>query len=153
MIPYNELTALYVAPTGAPAPSDREPVFPNLDAALSFVKGLRRVGVDQPLSIRLCGGTHRLSGTVRIDGDITGITLEPDGDANVRLIGGKKIEDWTRDTYNGVPCFSAPLPGGCDFTDLYVNGERAKLTRYPAAGWLYADDVENHDGQLFSSSK
>ncbi len=154
MIPYNELTALYVAPTGASAPPpDREPVFPSIDAALAFVKGLRRVGVDQPLSIRLGAGTHRLYGPVRIDGDVTGITVEPDGDAEVRLIGGKKIENWERGTYNGAPCFSAPLPGGCDFTDLYVNGERAKLTRYPAEGWLYADDVENHDGQLFSSSK
>ena len=58
-----------------------------------------------------------------------------------------------------MPCLSAPIPaealnpdapGGIDFTDFYVNGTRAKLTRYPAEGWMYADDVENHDGKLFS---
>ena len=61
---------------------------------------------------------------------------------------------------NGAKCLSAPLPdackaedGGANFTDFYVNGARAAFTRYPAEGYFYAEDVENHEGQLFSGSQ
>ena len=58
-----------------------------------------------------------------------------------------------KDTYNGYECLSARLPEGVTaFSDFYVNGKRAAYTRYPTEGYLYPDDVENHEGQLFSGS-
>ncbi|MBQ8512696.1 MAG: hypothetical protein IJ497_08790, partial [Clostridia bacterium] len=159
MIGYNEITSLYVAQNGCDNQSGTEPVscktgapFSSIEAALAYVRELRRIGVGQPISIRLAEGKYTIPRTIVIDQGITGITIEPDGDAKVRLIGGRRITGFAWDEYRGVKCLSAPLGGACDFTDFYVNGTRAKLTRYPAEGYFYADDVENHDGQLFSSS-
>ena len=173
MISYNEIATLYVAPAGydgrtdpmsgtEPAPSDAGAPFGSLREALNMIRELRRIGVDQPVSVQLLPGTHILPETLRIDGGIYGVTFEPFGRGEARIFGGVKVADWREDTYNGVPCFSAPIPaealnpdapGGIDFTDLYVNGTRAKLTRYPAEGWLYPEDVENHSTALFSPSK
>lgn len=166
MVPYNKITSLFVAPAGeekvdgmsgceASACEGGAP-FPDIPAALSYVRELRRIGVNQPVSVRLLPGLHCLSSTIRLDPGVYGVTIEPYGSGeDVRLIGGVRVTGWRQDKFNGVPCLSAPVPEGIgsDFTDFYVNGTRAKLTRYPAEGWLYADDVENHDGQLFSSSK
>ncbi|MBQ2724277.1 MAG: right-handed parallel beta-helix repeat-containing protein [Clostridia bacterium] len=160
MIAFNEITSLYVSQTGCDNQSGSEPVscstgapFSSIEAALSYVRELRRIGVGQPISIRLAAGEYPISRTIVIDQDVTGITIEPDGDAKVKLIGGRRIEGFRWDEYRGVKCLSADLGGECDFTDFYVNGERAKLTRYPAEGYLYPDDVENHEGQLFSGSR
>ncbi|MBQ4193128.1 MAG: hypothetical protein II650_02630, partial [Clostridia bacterium] len=160
MIAYNEITTLFVSPSGGDpmsgterTPSAAGAPFPSLDAALSFIAGLRRVGVGQPITVRLLEGIHCLSHTVKIGPAVTRVTIEPDAGADVRLIGGLKVDGWAWDEYNGAKCLSAPLPCEADFTDFYVNGTRAKLTRYPEEGWLYPEDVENHEGQLFSSSK
>jgi len=173
MIPYNKITSLYAAPSGwsgrtdgmsgteFEACPDGAP-FPDIPSALSYIRELRRIGVNQPISLKLLPGLHCLRNTVRVDPGVTGVTIEPFGPGEARVIGGVRVENWIRDEFGGVPCLSAPIPedalnpdapGGIDFTDFYVNGTRAKLTRYPAEGWLYADDVENHDGQLFSPSK
>ena len=173
MIPYNEITTLYVAPTDPAAAADgmngTEPEacaagapFPDIPAAFSYIRELRRIGVGQPITVKLLPGLHCLSSTVVVDPGVSGVTLESAVPGEARIIGGVRADGWQWDTYNGVRCLSAPIPAaalnpgtrdGIDFTDLYVNGTRAKLTRYPAEGWLYADDVENHSGQLFAPSK
>lgn len=127
--------------------------FPTMEAALNEVRRLRAEGALQPLSIQLDGGLYPLSDTIVIDESITRVTIEPHGQDDVTILGGIQLTGFVRDEYNGHRCLSAPLPFDCDFTDFYVNGKRASLTRYPAEGYLYADDVENHEGQQFSSSK
>ena len=152
MVNYNEITALYVTPEGQGIGAEKnDPT--SLPRALDYIRQLRRVGVGQPISIRLAEGLYPLGNTIVLDPSVTGVTIEPDGNADVKLIGGRRITGFGWDEYNGVKCLSADLGGECDFTDFYVNGTRARFTRYPVEGWLYADDVENHDGQLFSSSK
>ncbi len=153
MLSYHEITALYV---GGSEPYS----FPSIGAALEYVRELRRIGVGQPIAIRLTADTYSLTSPLRIDSGITGVTIEPAGDRRVTILGGVEITGFEWDTYNGAKCLSAPLPdacknanGGCNFTDLYVNGNRASFTRYPAEGYLYPEDVENHEGQLFSGSK
>ncbi len=153
MISYHEITALYVGGNDAYS-------FPSIPAALDYVRELRRIGVGQPIAIRLTADTVSLSAPIRIDSGVTGITIEPAAGKRTTVLGGVEITGFAWDTYNGVKCLSAPLPavcmdknGVCNFTDFYVNGERAAFTRYPAEGYLYPEDVENHEGQLFSGSK
>ena len=153
MLSYHEITALYV---GGSNPYS----FPTIAAALEYVRELRRIGVGQPVSIRLTSDTYSLSAPITIDSGISDVTIEPFGDRRVSILGGVELTGFEWDTYNGKRCLSAPLPdvcraadGGCAFTDLYVNGSRASFTRYPAEGYLYPEDVENHEGQLFSGSK
>ena len=153
MLSYHEITALTVGGEGPFA-------FPSINAALEYVRELRRIGVAQPIAIRLTDDTYTLKSTLRIDSGVTGITIEPAGNKRVTILGGVEITGFEWDTYNGAKCLSAPLPdvckaedGGANFTDFYVNGARASFTRYPAEGYFYAEDVENHEGQLFSGSK
>ncbi|MBQ7932312.1 MAG: hypothetical protein IJ334_15025, partial [Clostridia bacterium] len=63
MIAFNEITSLYVSQTGCDNQSGSEPVscstgapFSSIEAALAYVRELRRIGVGQPISIRLAAG-------------------------------------------------------------------------------------------------
>ncbi len=153
MLSYHEVSALYVGGDGAYS-------FPTIAHALDYVRELRRVGVGQPISIRLVGDLYTLSEPITVRNGITGVTIEPAGNRRVKIIGGVPITGFQWDVYNEVKCLSAPLPvscmdenGECNFTDFYINGERAAFTRYPAEGYLYPESVENNEGQLFSGSK
>ena len=59
--------------------------------------------------------------------------------------------------FNGTPCLSLFIPevksGKWHFTDLYVNGKPAKLSRYPKEGTLKAVTTENPSWPLANSSK
>jgi hypothetical protein len=173
MISYNEITTLFVAPDGTPGRTDRdsgtEPQandagapFALIEDAFRRIRELRRVGIEQPITVALLPGTHVFRNTVSVDSGLRGVTVEPWKNGDVRIIGGVRVTGWQPDTFNGVPCLSAPIPAealsgnspdGIDFTDFYVNGTRAKLTRWPEEGWLYPEDVENHGTALFSPSK
>lgn len=91
------------------------------------------VGIDKSLSLNIlpsCGVTFESYGTRK------------------KIVGGIKITEWERDTFNGVECISATLPQKndgtrWDFTDLFVNGKRANNTRYPSSGTLEAKRTEN----------
>lgn len=153
MLSYNEVTTLYVG-----GGSDYS--FSSIGDALSYVRELRRIGVGQPISIMLTGEEYNLTAPIVIDSGITNITIEPYGSGRVKLCGGIRITGFAPDKYNGRDCLSAALPaalqnelGECSFTDLYVNGVRAKMTRYPREGYFYASAVENNEGQLGSGSK
>ena len=93
--------------------------------------------------------------TVKIDGDYyldKTATISDDCvcfmplDKSARLIGGKKLTGWRPDVFNGIDCYSLFIPevksGEWDFTDLYRNGERATLCRYPKNSTLRAVSTE-----------
>ncbi len=152
MLSYHDITALTVGGEGPFA-------FSSIKEALEYVQGLRCIGVRQPIAIRLTEDVYTLNEPIRIDNSITDVTIEPEGTGRAAILGGTEITGFAWDTYNGVKCLSAPLPeacqtedGGADFSDLYVNGERASYTRYPAEGYLYPEAVENEEGKLGSSS-
>lgn len=68
------------------------------------------------------------------------ITIESYGERR-RIIGGQKITNWEYDVFNGVKCISAKLPeksdgSKWDFSDLYIDGKRAELSKYPKTGYL-----------------
>ncbi|MEE0928633.1 MAG: hypothetical protein UIG59_05530, partial [Acutalibacteraceae bacterium] len=75
------------------------------------------------------------------------VTFESYGDKSARLIGGKILKDFKKDSFNGVECISLHIPevekGDWLFTDLYVNGKHASLSRYPKKGTLEAVTTEN----------
>ena len=124
--------------------------YASLTDALDAVRELRASGDMTQRVIRLADGDWFLEETVVIDEGIPNLTIESNGGA--RLIGGYRVTDFEWDEFNGVKCLSAPVRNG-DFTDFYVNGERASLTRCPTEGFLYTEDIENHGGELGSSSK
>lgn len=130
---------------------------PELHAALAEVAKIRAAGAGQPITIQLTDGDYYLSDTIRIGAEVSAVTIEPEHDGKVRIIGGVRVTDFVEDTYNGTACLSAPIPKAADgsflkASDLYINGTRADYTRYPEEGYLYPTDVENKEGQLFSGS-
>ncbi len=153
MINFHELSSIDVG-------GNTQFSFPTIQAALKYISGLRRNGVKQPISIRLVSDQISLAEPIKIGNDVYGITIEPDGDKRVTVLGGVEITGFEWDTYNGARCLSAPLPdvckdenGVCNFTDFFVNGKRASFTRYPAEGHLLPEDVENHGTAQYDSSK
>ena len=117
--------------------------FKSVDKAISVIKELRAGGLERPLTIAI-SDDYYISSPIALKG-LERVTVESFG--KVRVIGGVRIEDWKRDVFNGADCLSARLPereGGkaLDFTDLFVNGERAKVTRYPKEGKLKIIDTE-----------
>lgn len=127
--------------------------FKSFGKALSRICDLRATGNHRPMTIALVDDYLTDEDIVLTDG-ISGLTLESFG-SKKRIIGGRAIEGWRHDEFNGVPCFSAVLPEGkeYDFTDLYVNGKRARVTRFPKSGTLkLLATEENRTGEHFHSS-
>lgn len=128
----------------------------ELRAALGEVAALRKAGVKQPLTIALHGGEYCLGQTIVIDESVSAVTIEPCGSEEAVISGGRRIGGFTETSYNGVCCFGAFIEevknGEWNFTDLYVDGLRADLTRYPVTGGLHKTDIENKGSQLFDGS-
>ncbi|MBE6646859.1 MAG: right-handed parallel beta-helix repeat-containing protein [Ruminococcaceae bacterium] len=120
----------------------------SLERAIEIIKEMRMGGLDNPLSISVIGD-YCLNAPVEIK-DVERITLEPFSGKG-RIIGGIKVGGWERAEFNGVPCLRARLPersdgGAWDFTDLFVNGKRASVTRYPKEGTLEILNSEEYSG-------
>ncbi len=137
----------------------------SIGRALGIIGELRFDGVYQPYTIKLMDETMELSAPLRISPRVdarhcertpSNFTVEPYGDGVATIVGGRRIGGFREDSFMGVACLSAEVPevkdGGWDFTDLYVNGDRAESTRYPAEGFFTPEDVENHGRDLMSSS-
>lgn len=127
----------------------------TIETALQIVKELRCFGAKQHISIRLLDEEYRVSSPIVIKNDVTDITIEPE--KNTVISGAIKIDNLVDDIYNDHKCVSADvselLSDGFWFTDLYVNEKRAKRTRFPQTGELYADDVENRSTALATHNK
>lgn len=174
MTSYANVTALYVSAekgnasfTGVSPVNDKinnGPV-PTIAAAMYIVAGMRRVGYFQPVVIRVMDDVTVMDRPVEIGAagpayhdpaQLSDVTVEPYGEGKKLISGGRRIEGFKEDTFMGVKCFSAFIPevkeGKWSFTDLYVDRERASMTRYPESGYFQPEDVENHGRQLGSSS-
>lgn len=162
MITPYQLTTLYVSQQNGndnwpgfhpqPTKTNRGPV-KSLEKALSRIAEMRQFGMNQPVTIRITDPEYDVAQPIVITPHMHSITI--DSEKGCLFSGGMKIEGFVRDTYNGRPCFSAPVPQidqGLWFTDLYVDGLRADVTRYPAEGTLEPESVENNSSQLTASS-
>ncbi len=156
MYSYEHLSTVYVsqkigddkANGLAPYPdgNGNAPLF-SLERALELVGELRGSGVERPLTVSLVDDYY-LTAPIHIKEKL--LTVESFG-AQKRIIGGIRIDGWERGERGGVSCLFAKLPekeGGYDFTDLYVNGERALVTRYPKEGRLRIADADNNVASL-----
>lgn len=129
----------------------------SLEKAFGIVKELREGGCVRPLAIKMFAGEYCLDNPLVIDPLMSGVTVEPYGDGEVIISGGKKITGFREAVFNGKSCFAAYIPevkdGRLNFTDLYVDGLRADFTRYPETGVLDKVEAENPGGDLFDHSK
>lgn len=166
MLDFNNSATVYVSATeGSDAYSGFAPhpgkgnagPLRTLRRALDLVTSLHIPGEAQPVLIRV-SGDHYLSAPLEIGGKDrfadadyipTDLLIESYGDTPARLIGGRRLEGFAPDTFNGVACISLHIPevesGAWHFTDLYVNGRRAEAARYPREGTLRAVDTEHSD--------
>ena len=120
-----------------------------------LLMGMHTPSHIQPITVRI-EGDHYFSETFTL-GSMSGgytmrdITLESYGEGRARLIGGRRIDGFTPDIFNGISCLSVHIPavesGAWHFTDLYVNGKRASAARYPREGTLRAVAVERMDAK------
>lgn len=144
----------------------------SLGRACYMLQSMRSCGVNQPFTVKIMGDYH-LSETLGIGFNhaprffgnhypMNNITFESYNDenypCNARLIGGKKLTGFKKDTFNGRECISLFIPevrdGKWHFTDLYVNGKAANRTRYPKNDTLTAVVTENPvNDEFFTGSK
>lgn len=120
---------------------------PSLEQALRKIRELRRGGMKQPVSIKIMDSVYTLKQTLVIDEATDAVTIEPFSTEPVTISGGRRITGFTRSVFRGTDCFAAFIPevksGEWAFTDLYVDGIRADLTRYPETGFMVPEGVEN----------
>ena len=130
--------------------------FQTLRRALKLIRSMRATGMGQPMTIALTEDYH-LNEPLSLTDGVDGVTLTSYG-SKKRVLGGVRIDGWRPDTFMGVSCLSAKLPPREDgerwcFTDLFVNGKRASVTRYPKEGMLTLVDTEEkpRDGRYHGS--
>lgn len=145
----NSFTTITVSDKKHPLPFNFETAYnvSNIHEALSQVKKLRSNGLNLPITIRLADGVWELDKTIDIDNEICNVTIEPFNN-NVVFSGGITLRNPKKATFNGVECLSFEVPENIygnapKFSDLYVNGQRAKFTRYPENGDLSVITMEN----------
>ena len=143
----------YPEPTGR---GNDGPFF-SFEEALTAVNEIRGGGALQPLTIKIVGGEYFLKAPVSIVYPASNLTLEPYKGEEVTLNGGRKITGFEKTTFNGVACLGAYVEdvkkGEWNFTDLYVNGKRAKLSRYPENGFFKIVEAEDKGEGLYDFSK
>lgn len=120
----------------------------SIERALEVIDDYRKDGKKHPMEIVLIDD-YFTTKTIEINSNslLNAVTITSFGNKRARIIGGRKLEGWVNDQFNGVGCLSCVadfVDGEEFFTDLYVNSNRAKTTRYPDGdGLLTALDVEN----------
>ncbi|MCL1792356.1 MAG: hypothetical protein FWG34_00645 [Oscillospiraceae bacterium] len=151
---YNKISTFYVGKAKFPADAE---VFGSLGQAFSEIAELRRSGVNQPITVKLAAGEYFFGSAMEIKNNLTAVTVEPFGNAEAVISGGKLLKGFEKSSFNGVECFALAIPevkdGSWKFTDLYVDGKRADLTRFPEKGFFSFLSCENKETHLFDSSK
>lgn len=160
MINANNLSVLYVSQkygddnhTGYYKESreDFQGPLKTIENALEKIRDMRLFGYLQPMRIVITDDIYFVEKPILIDETLSAVTITS---ANKTTIsGGRKIENFKKDTYNGVDCLSADIDEGFWFTDLYVDDKRADFTRYPEEGVLIPEEVENKSSELHTHSK
>lgn len=125
----------------------------TIEKALEIISQIRLFGAVQPITIRILDGVYKIDSPIIIKNDVNSVTIEPND--KTLIMGGVEVRGFKKDEFNGVNCFSVDMSDKpcLNFSDFYVNGKAAKLTRFPDSGFLEPEDVENHSSELRASSK
>lgn len=120
--------------------------FWSIDKALKAVQEMRQDGMFQPVTIAV-DGDYYIDHPIEINPAVYRVTLTSLPGRRARIIGGRKLTGFKKDTFNGQDCYSLCLPdvqsGKWFFTDLYVNGAFAHPARWPVEGTLEAVTTEH----------
>lgn len=145
MLKLNNSTVLYVSQSiGNDDNSGLEPIntnsaevigpFKTIQKALQTVEMIRNAGVMQPLTIKI-DGEYLADSVIKINNTVSDLTITSYEGIRAKIIGGKRIQGFTESEVNGKRCFVAVVPevkqGKWTFSDLFVNGKRARLSRFP----------------------
>ena len=125
----------------------------TLEAAIGLVSEIRKAGFQQPVSVKVMDKIYTVQKPVVIDETAFSVTIEPFTETELR--GGAEIRNFQQDQFTGMDCFSADISqlGSLSFSDFYVDGKPAEVTRYPETGTLSPADVEVQDPFLLNGSK
>lgn len=161
MQPYNTISTIYVVKElpDLRTKQGRGKYVTSIEEAVRVCCDLRRSGVLQPITVYLEKGEYEVARTLEFTNAISNVTFESlSGNAeDVIISGGKKIEGFEKGMLNGKECVKAFVPevkeGTLSFSDLYVNGERATLSKFPEEGYLKFAQAENMGIYLDDISK
>ncbi len=124
---------------------------------LDILWNMRACGMQQPVTVQLMGD-YFLSAPIQLGFEYANeffdrsyrfcnVTFESFGNTRAKIIGGRRLTGFQKDTFHQTDCISLYIPevkeGTWSFTDLYVGGKRASLSRYPKTGTLRAVTTEN----------
>jgi hypothetical protein len=116
---------LFVSPAGSDGGSGaRATPFATLQKARDAARGLAK-----PVTIHLAGGTYYLSETLGLGAEDSGVTWQANEGETPVVSGGVKLDlKWTP-YKDGIQ--QAKVPDDLVTEELFVNGERQVLARYP----------------------
>lgn len=123
---------IFVAPNGRVAgPGTMAKPFNSIQAALDACKPV--VGVS-PVTILIRAGTYYLEAPIKIDAGLSGsaktpLTIQAYRSEKVVISGGTKLRLRWEPFRDGI--YRAAVPEGFDTDQLFVNGKRRVLARYP----------------------
>ena len=137
---------LYVSPKGNDAWSGRLPEpnaaktdgpFATLIGARDAIRKLRLSGTGglarEPVTVAVRGGTYWMDEPLGLGPRDSFVTYAAYQDERPILSGGQRLQGWTK---GPGALWSAPVPEGWEFNQLFVNGKRATRARTPNEGYF-----------------
>ncbi|MBQ2826710.1 MAG: right-handed parallel beta-helix repeat-containing protein [Clostridia bacterium] len=162
MLSYRDMNTIYVSPDGNGSGMNCHTAVEgfgpcSIADAFKHVREIRGGGALFPISIKMLGGVYSVTDPISVSGNISNVTIEPYGDGEVIVLGGRVLSGFKRDRFFGEECLSLYIPevedGSWEFTDLYVNGSRALSTRLPSEGYFRMKETECPSENVFDHSK
>ncbi|MBR5452662.1 MAG: right-handed parallel beta-helix repeat-containing protein [Clostridia bacterium] len=162
MLSYRDINTIFVSPdgngSGMNCHNAEEGFGPcSITDALKHAREIRGGGALFPISIKMLGGVYSVTNPISVTEGISNVTIEPYGDGEVTVLGGKQLTGFKKDLFFGKECLSLYIPevesGEWEFTDLYVNGSRALKTRLPSEGYFKMKETECPTENIFDHSK
>ncbi len=148
LTPLASAATWYVAPDGRDAWSGRRPAanadqtdgpFATLARARDAARAARRQGADGPFVVEVRGGLYELKTPLALGPEDSDVTYRAYAGEHPLLSAGRVITGFRPASLNGKRCWSARLPAGWSFGQLFVKrrGERYFQRRYrPTKGML-----------------
>lgn len=112
----------------------------SLAAARDLLRARRKQGAAAPFVLRVHGGTYRLTETLVLGPEDSGITIANAPGERPIVSGGRRIEGWR---VTSGPLLTAPVYE--NIHQLFVAGRRAQRARTPNNGFYRIDGPSSQD--------